>query len=192
VGKFGKHNLPTFVQYEKDNQVEETNENLAEILGMGEHGNDFAKITIRTEDGEEVELEFTYDGDGMIHAEHNDKTYSIPVEVEVETSVSEEEPEHEDHESDDTNEEDDAEGKAHTSFTDFLNECWSPVQEGYNIAMSEEAKRAVKTICEQILIKEAKACHEDSDEMHTYENYLNECGQYMTECMMEAAANMNV
>lgn len=178
------------MQYQEGQEVEETNENLAEILGMGDHGDDFAKITIRTEDGEEVELEFKYDGDGMIHAEHNGKSYSIPVEVEVQGNLPVEN-DNEDHE-EEHDEQEHGEGKAHVSFTDFVNECWSPMNEGYNPAMSEEAKRAVKTICEELLMKEAKACHEDSDPMHTYENYLNECGQYMTECMMEAASNMDV
>lgn len=193
---------------EDDNEVEETNENLAEILGLGDHGDDFAKITIKTEEGEEVELEFKYDGEGMIHAEHNGRTYSIPVEVEFS------EPDHvseklvkgqkklDKNKNGRLDKEDFAmlrkSGKKSTekpgakTFESFVNECWSPMNEGYNPAMSEEAKRAVKAICEEMLIKEAKSCHEDSDPMHTYENYLNECGQYMTECMMEAAANMDV
>ena len=66
------------------------------------------------------------------------------------------------------------------------------MEEGYNPAMSEEAKRAVKTICEDMLIKEAQACDEDQDPSHTYESYLNECGSYMTECMMNAASNLKV
>jgi hypothetical protein len=75
-------------------------------------------------------------------------------------------------------------------FDGFLNECWSPITEDYNPSMSEEAKRAIKSICEEILIHEASQCNEDSDPAHTYESYLNECGQYMTECMMKAAQNL--
>ena len=66
------------------------------------------------------------------------------------------------------------------------------MEESYNLAMSEEAKRAIKAICEEMLIQEAQRCDEDADPMHTYENYLNECGSYMTECMMEAAAGVPV
>jgi hypothetical protein len=79
-----------------------------------------------------------------------------------------------------------------SSFERFVNECWSPVQEGYNPAMSEEAKRAVKTICEEILVNEAQSCDEDKDPMHTYESYLNEVGSYMTQCMTEAVANLQI
>jgi DNA-directed RNA polymerase subunit RPC12/RpoP len=66
------------------------------------------------------------------------------------------------------------------------------MEEGYSPAMSEEAREAIKKICEDLLIKEAQACDEDRDPAHTYENYLNECGSYMTECMMEAAAGLNI
>lgn len=78
------------------------------------------------------------------------------------------------------------------NFDKFVNECWAPMTEGYNPTMSEEAKRAIKSICEEILIREAQSCNEDADPNHTYESYLNECGQYMTECMMEAAQNLKV
>ena len=85
-----------------------------------------------------------------------------------------------------------ADGKAVETFESFVNECWSPMTEGYNPAMSEEAKRAIKAICEEMLIKEAQMCDEDSDPNHTYENYLNEAGSYMSKCMMEAAAEVDV
>jgi hypothetical protein len=64
--------------------------------------------------------------------------------------------------------------------------------EGYSPAMSEEAQNAVKSVCEEILIKEAQMCDEDADPNHTYENYLNEVGSYMSKCMMEAAAEVDV
>jgi hypothetical protein len=86
----------------------------------------------------------------------------------------------------------DTEGKVAETFESFVNECWTPMEEGYNLAMSEEAKRAIKALCEELLIQEAQRCDEDADPMHTYENYLNECGSYMTECMMEAAASVSV
>jgi hypothetical protein len=83
-------------------------------------------------------------------------------------------------------------GKAAKTFESFVNECWSPMEEGYSSAMSEEAKQAIKTLCEDLLIKEAQMCDEDADPNHTYESYLNECGSYMTERMMESSANLNV
>jgi hypothetical protein len=80
--------------------------------------------------------------------------------------------------------------KASLTFQNFVNECWMPTSEAYTPAMSEEAKRAIKSLCEDLLIHEAYSCNEDSDDSHTYESYLNECGQYMTECMMKAAQNL--
>jgi len=80
--------------------------------------------------------------------------------------------------------------KVSSTFENFLTECWMPTSEAYSPAMSEEAKRAIKSLCEDLLIHEAYSCNEDSDESHTYESYLNECGQYMTECMMRAAQNL--
>jgi hypothetical protein len=80
--------------------------------------------------------------------------------------------------------------KVAITFENFVNECWGPMNEEYSPAMSEEAKRAIKSICEEILIHEAQGCNEDADPNHTYESYLNECGQYMTECMMRAAQNL--
>lgn len=209
MGKYGSSYIPNF---DLDGDDDDTNdiekndgvdENLAEILGLGDHGNDFAKITIKTEDGEEVELEFKYDGEGMIHAEHKGRSYSIPVEVEVaEKKLVKGQVKLDKNKNGKIDKEDfqllrktkkpSSEKTGTKSFKTFVNECWSPMTEGYNPAMSEEAKRAVKTICEEMLINEAKSCHEDADPNHTYESYLNECGQYMTECMMEAASNMDV
>jgi hypothetical protein len=284
-----------------------------EILSMTSHHDDHAMIVIRTKDGEELELRFDYDGEGMLTAHHGDHEYSIPVEVEYVESDDddfEEKWELEDADEDDPRFQEDehhmstrdkygmtdeglslakhlkvgdklkkintsapgtvtitkidgnkvfvedealpgrlfqwaADGieaeikagklKLHTSvdeaakklsnkqkknldknkngridkedflllqkeksakavetFESFVNECWTPMEEGYNIAMSEEAKRAIKALCEEMLIKEAQMCDEDADPQHTYENYLSECGQWMTECMMNAATNLKI
>jgi YD repeat-containing protein len=165
-----------------------------QIVSMVNHGDDHAIILIRTADGEELELRFDYDGEGQLIAHHGEHEYVIPVEVEM---MSDETDEYEsEYEEDDEEHEDDDDQMEHhgamPTFENFINECWTPMNEGYNPALSDEAKRAIKTICEEILIKEAQMCDEDHDEMHTYENYLNECGQYMTECMMEAATNIQV
>ena len=189
MGKFGNRAYPKFMSKEEtygiNPHTQETRldeKSPVEIVSLGDHGDDHAMIVIKTESGEELELKFDYDGEGQLVAHHGDHEYVIPVEVEVISGEHEEEheDEHEEHHG------------AMPTFESFVNECWSPMTECYNPAMSEEAKRAIKTICEEILIKEAQMCDEDHDPMHTYENYLNECGQYMTECMMEAAANIPV
>lgn len=355
MGKFGKYRKPKFME---DNPIPESHGGVAihpEIISLSGHGDDHAMIIIKTHDGQEVELKFDYDGDGMLTAQHGDHEYSIPVEVEIvsdedesqqideisnmvkrsaflkawnksneldpkhdsfkrskalqqahafETHISPEivreadyiakmfgpdvtvdvkkagggsqdeyqqvvslefyegreifakisiysdgrvdkvgqfpeniqrrlirfidkvrheelrkptkgyelsetkknkaaisRPDYLDFDKDGDKKESmkkalkdkkKAEPKAAKTFESFVNECWSPMQEGYNPAMSEEAKRAIKAICEDLLIKEAQMCDEDQDSSHTYESYLNECGSYMTECMMEAASNLNV
>lgn len=215
MGKFGKYRKPKFME---DNPIPESHGGVAihpEIISLSGHGDDHAMIIIKTHDGQEVELKFDYDGDGMLTAQHGDHEYSIPVEVEIVAGMEEADqvdeakknksvgprPDYLDFDKDGDKKESmkkalkdkkKAEPKAAKTFESFVNECWSPMQEGYNPAMSEEAKRAIKAICEDLLIKEAQMCDEDQDSSHTYESYLNECGSYMTECMMEAASNLNV
>ena len=348
MGKFGNKRIPKFMSGEP---IPESHEGVAihpEILSLKGHGDDHAMIIIKTHDGQEVELRFDYDGDGMLTAQHGDHEYSIPVEVEIvsdmdesahideisntvkrsaflkswnkskeldpendgfkkikasqqahafQTHISPEikreadsvasmfgdgvsveikkggggssddyqqfvsleffegreifakitiysdgrvdkvgqfpeniqrrlirfidkvrheelskptkgyelaeakkgKPDYLDFDGDGDKKEpmkkalrDKKNGKAAKTFESFVNECWNPMEESYSPAMSEEAKEAIKSICEDLLIKEAQACDEDRDPMHTYENYLNEVGSYMTECMMESAANLNV
>lgn len=214
MGKFGNRRVPKFM--EDDKVIPESHgshENPVQIVSLGDHGDDHAMIVIKTHDGQEVELRFDYDGDGMLTAQHGDHEYSIPVEVEIVSGMEETEqigeakknkgsrPDYLDFDNDGDKKEsmkkalqDKKKGKAKVAetFESFVNECWSPVEDGYNPAMSEEAKRAIKTICEDLLIKEAQACDEDQDPMHTYESYLNEAGAYMTQCMAEAATNIQV
>lgn len=191
MGKFGNRNLPRFMEdnIENPEELEENHENQLspiEILSLGDHGDDHAMILIKTKDGEEVELKFDYDGNGMLIAQHGDHEYSIPVEIEV---ISDDESygpistEIEDYEET---------GRVYETFKQFMEGCCGDKNEGYNPAMSEEAKRAVKAVCEQYLINEAQRCDEDQDPSHTYENYLAECGSFMVECMMEAATNVEV
>ena len=321
MGKFGNKRIPKFMSGEP---IPESHTGVAihpEILSLKGHGDDHAMIIIKTHDGQEVELRFDYDGDGMLTAQHGDHEYSIPVEVEIVSDIDESahideisnmvkrsaflkswdkskelDPEHDGfkkakasqqahafqtHISPDIKREADSvasmfgagvsveikkgggggggdyqqfvsleffegreifakitiysdgrvdkvgqfpeniqrrlirfidkvrheelseptkgyelaeakKGKAAKTFESFVNECWNPMEEGYSPAMSEEAREAIKKICEDLLIKEAQACDEDRDPAHTYENYLNECGSYMTECMMEAAASLKV
>ena len=348
MGKFGNKRIPKFMSGEP---IPESHEGVAihpEILSLKGHGDDHAMIIIKTHDGQEVELRFDYDGDGMLTAQHGDHEYSIPVEIEIVSGMEESahvdeisnmvkrsaflkawdkskeldpandgfkkikasqqahafqthispdikreadsvasmfgdgvsveikkggggssddyqqfvsleffegretfakitiysdgrvdkvgqfpeniqrrlirfidkvrheelskptkgyelaeakkgKPDYLDFDGDRDKKEpmkkalrDKKNGKAAKTFESFVTECWTPMEESYSPAMSEEAKEAIKSICEDLLIKEAQACDEDRDPMHTYENYLNECGSYMTECMMEAAASLKV
>jgi len=218
MGKFGKNKLPKFMNKPDDRigsnphiqEEHQDDEMQPTIVSMSGHGDDHAMIVIRTKSGEELELQFNYDGEGMLTAQHGEHEYSIPVEVEyVETEEVDEKLKGKQVKLDKNHNgkidsEDfkllnkskkskkDTEGKVAETFEGFVNECWTPMEEGYNLAMSEEAKRAIKALCEEMLIQEAQRCDEDADPMHTYENYLNECGSYMTECMMEAAASVPV
>lgn len=247
MGRFGKNRVPNFMKGKEDAigaNPRVADENLdemhpVEIVSLGDHGDDHAMIVIKSKSGEELELRFDYDGNGMLTAMHDDHEYSIPVEIEVVSDEDQEEeeemhmspsgrmtnmsPDDDDYEINyghsaaayekkltkgqtklDKNKngkldkqdfqllQKEKSGKAESTFENFVNECWSPMVEGYNAAMSEEAKRAIKAICEEVLIKEAQMCDEDADPNHTYENYLNECGSYMSECMMEAAAEVDV
>jgi DNA-directed RNA polymerase subunit RPC12/RpoP len=202
MGKFGNKRIPKFMSGEP---IPESHEGVAihpEILSLKGHGDDHAMIIIKTHDGQEVELRFDYDGDGMLTAQHGDHEYSIPVEIEIVSGMEESKqgkPDYLDFDGDGDKKEpmkkalqDKKKGKAAKTFENFVTECWNPMEESYSPAMSEEAKEAIKSICEDLLIKEAQACDEDHDPMHTYENYLNEVGSYMTKCMTEAAAGLNV
>lgn len=65
------------------------------------------------------------------------------------------------------------------------------VQENYDMqkestCMSEDAKMQLEKICEEYLAKEAKEYHEDMEEAHTYEGYVNEATKYLKECMDRA------
>lgn len=214
MGRFGKNRVPNFMKGKEDAigaNPRVADENLDEmhpvqIVSLGDHGDDHAMIVIKSKSGEELELRFDYDGNGMLTATHDDHEYSIPVEIEVISDEVDEKLKGNQKKLDKNRNgkidsgdfkllnksKKEAEGKAVETFESFVNECWSPMTEGYNPAMSEEAKRAIKAICEEMLIKEAQMCDEDADPNHTYENYLNEAGSYMSKCMMEAAAEVDV
>ena len=77
--------------------------------------------------------------------------------------------------------------KANESFNSFLNECWSPLDESYVPGLSDSSKLAIKRLCEAVLIHEAHTHDMSDDSTQTYETYLNECYEYITECMMHAS-----
>ena len=56
--------------------------------------------------------------------------------------------------------------------------------EGMNC--SEDAKMAIKSICEEYLCKEGMEFDQNENEEHTYEGYAKACMEYLKECMMEA------
>ncbi len=49
--------------------------------------------------------------------------------------------------------------------------------------ISEGAKEMIKGICEGHLCKEGEEYHNDENPEHTYEGYINECMNYLKECM---------
>ena len=77
--------------------------------------------------------------------------------------------------------------KANESFNSFLNECWSPTDESYVPGLSDSSKLAIKRLCEAVLIHEAHIHDMSDDSTQTYETYLNECYEHLTECMMHAS-----
>ena len=77
--------------------------------------------------------------------------------------------------------------KANESFNSFVNECWSPIDESYVPGLSDSSKLAIKRLCEAVLIHEAHTHDMSDDSTQTYETYLNECYEYITECMMHAS-----
>lgn len=85
-----------------------------------------------------------------------------------------------------------AEGRVSNTFDQFVNECWSAMPEGYVPGLSDSAKQAIKRICEEVLIHEAHKHDMTDDESQNYESYLNECHEYLMECMMTAAQKLKV
>ena len=63
------------------------------------------------------------------------------------------------------------------------------IKETYDVTMnevgcmSEEAKQAIKSICEGMLCQEALDYENDPDDSHTYEKYSNECANYLKKIM---------
>jgi hypothetical protein len=85
-----------------------------------------------------------------------------------------------------------AEGRVSDSFEQFVNECWSAMPESYVPGLSDSAKQAIKRICEDVLIHEAHTHDMTPDETQNYESYMNECHQYLMECMMTASQKLKV
>lgn len=72
--------------------------------------------------------------------------------------------------------------KSYEVFNDFVGENWDADSQKSSL-MSEKARAKMKKLCEKHLIKEANECHNDMDETHTYNNYINECKQALSEML---------
>jgi hypothetical protein len=72
--------------------------------------------------------------------------------------------------------------KSYERFSDFVGENWD-TDEQKSCMMSETAKDKMKKLCEEHLIREAKECHNNMNENHTYEGYVKECQMAMVEML---------
>jgi hypothetical protein len=211
MGKFGNKNIPKFMKSEDDMPIGEGTERIQElheghsapeIISLGDaDGGDFITIMIKTVEGEEVALDFKLDDDkeeteedgvykGTLSAEHNDVVYTINCEIEesgdgdFDIKIGEV--------TADTQLEDEPTEISESRvlrFGEFMNEnmAMGSIQattEGMNC--SENAKLAIKSICEQLLCKEGEEYDMDEEADHTYEGYTQACMEYMKQCMMES------
>lgn len=180
-----------------------------EIVSLGDaDGGDFITITIKTVEGEEVPLEFKLEDEkeetdeegvykGTLTAEHNDVVYTIHCEIEddgngdYDIKIGDLSSEGEPKETEDAPEEDDNEEVSEAKvlrFNQFMNEnegahSYEPTSEG--MSCSENAKMAIKSLCENHLCNEGMDYENNENAEHTYEGYVNECMDYLRECMME-------
>lgn len=183
-----------------------------EIVALGDaDGGDFITITVKTVEGEEVALEFKLDADreeteeegiykGTLSADHNEVVYTINCEIEeagngdYDIKIGE------------VTADMDGAGMADNSteidesrvlrFGQFMNESMyeyddeelphfdhEPLSEG--AGCSSEAKAIIESMCNEYLIQEGQAYHEDVDNSHTYEGYTQACMEYLKSCMMK-------
>lgn len=207
MGKFGRKPLPKFMKDEQDYPIGEDNSRVQElqeghsapeIVSLGDaDGGDFITITIKTVEGEEVALDFKLEDEkeeteqegvyiGTLTAEHNDVVYTINCEIEeagngdydikIGGVTTEGEPKEDEPAEEEVNE------ARVLRFGQFMNENWD-ANEG--MSCSENAKMAIKSICEQYLCKEGEEFDMNENAEHTYEGYVDECMSYLKECMME-------
>lgn len=155
------------------------------------------------DDREETEEEGIYKG--TLSAEHNDVVYTINCEIE-ESGDGDYDIKIGDVTADMDNAAEDTPAELDESrvlrFGQFMNESMEednedneedddelpyfdhePVSEG--AGCSSEAKAMIESMCNEYLIHEGKAYHEDEDDSHTYEGYVSECMSYLKECMMK-------
>lgn len=227
MGKFGNRVLPKFMepqlnkpkkiqetQLEGDIQLDQPNNKL-QILSTGESGDDYIMITIKTEEGEEMELKFSYDGKGQLTSQHGDNEYTIPVEVELsdeDMDDLENDPLYNDTEEIEDTEADFNEpgissnntfGKA-SNFKDFMKsnhideDCLTgdcseeaePAEYQNNELLSDPIKLKIKGFCKTVLIPELmEITSEPGTSDNIIENYLTACSAYIAECLTDELPN---
>jgi hypothetical protein len=214
MGKFGNKRMPKFMDQRE--MIGEDSENMKElqdghsapeIVSLGDaDGGDFITITIKTVNGEEKALEFKLDDDkeeteeegifkGTLSAEDDGVVYTINCEIEeagngdydikIGDVTADGEAAAEDKEEEKIDE------ARVLRFGEFMNENMEQVpayqqmtSEGMNC--SEDAKMAIKSICEEYLCKEGAEYDMNENEEHTYEGYAKACMEYLNKCMMES------
>lgn len=72
--------------------------------------------------------------------------------------------------------------KTYENFNDFVGENWDADNQKES-CMSEKAMYKMKKLCKKHLIDEANEYHNDMDENHTYERYVNECQNMLKEML---------
>jgi hypothetical protein len=176
-----------------------------EIVSLGDaDGGDFITITIKAVDGEEKALEFKLDDDkeeteeegifkGTLSAEDNGVVYTINCEIEeagngdfdikIGDVSADGEPAEEEQE------EEINEAKV-LRFGEFMNENMeqpAPLEPmaAEGMSCSENAKMAIKSICEEYLCKEGEEFDMNENAEETYEGYAKACMEYLNQCMME-------
>jgi hypothetical protein len=216
MGKFGNRNIPKFMKNEDTMPIGEDSARIQElqeehsapeIISLGDaDGGDFITITVKTVEGEEVALDFKMDDEkeeteeegifkGTLSAEHNDIVYTINCEFEEAgngdydikignvsaTGEPKEEMEDESEEIDESRV---------LRFGEFMNENMYMEDESEmmseGMSCSENAKMAIKSICEKMLCREGMDYDMNEVQDHTYEGYTQACMEYLKSCMMES------
>jgi hypothetical protein len=72
--------------------------------------------------------------------------------------------------------------KSYERYLDFVGENWDADMQKES-CMSEKAMSKMKKLCRKHLISEANAYHNDMDEGHTYDRYVNECQNMLKEML---------
>jgi hypothetical protein len=216
MGKFGNKRMPKFMDQremigeDSENMKElQDGHSAPEIVSLGDaDGGDFITITIKTVDGEEKALEFKLDDDkeeteeegifkGTLSAEDDGVVYTINCEIEeagngdYDIKIGDVSADGEPAEKEEAEEEVEEIDEARVlRFGEFMNENMGmelptdSMEEG--MSCSENAKMAIKSICEEYLCKEGMEYDQNENEEHTYEGYSKACMEYMSQCMMEA------
>jgi hypothetical protein len=173
MGKFGKFKLPEFVLKKFGPGI--TDEDNATLTEERISGEDSADENQNNEQEMTTELEkhkvFESFQDFQSHV--------------AETPIGEDEDQEQEDNTEEVNEEDML--KEPEEMTQPCEGC-----SDHPDTLSENAKNAIKQICNEILIKEAHLYETSEDPNQTYETFLKECTHYMAECLIRASQNLKV